>query len=232
MKYGQFCPVAKAAEIFAERWTPLILRELLCGSHRFSELERGLPRISRSLLSQRLRFLEGAGLVERRAGAHGKSVEYHLTAAGHDLYEVIIRLGEWSQRWFNPLLDGDALDLELLMWDIHRRLNLDLLPEHRVVVQFEFSGARRGNYWLVLEPGSPSVCWDPPGFETDLVVRADALSFHRVWLGHQSFADALGRGQIALDGAADLERGFPAWLALSQFATIPRMYETAVMPGA
>src|SRR6186713_1739558 len=112
--YGQFCPVAKAAEIFAERWTPLILRELLCGSHRFGELEHGLPKISRSLLSQRLRSLEAVGLVERRAGQGGRGPEYHLTRAGQDLFDVIIRLGEWSQRWFNPLLDLDDLDPQLL----------------------------------------------------------------------------------------------------------------------
>src|SRR5688572_13011678 len=187
--YGQFCPVAKAAEIFAERWTPLILRELLCGSHRFGELERGLPRISRSLLTQRLRTLEEVGLVERRAGPGGRVPEYHLTQAGQDLYDVIVRLGEWSQRWFNPLLDLDNLDPQLLMWDIHRRLNGDCLPTRRVVVQFDFRGDRAGSYWLLLEPGAPSVCWDPPGFEVDLVVAADTMAMHRIWLGHQSLAN-------------------------------------------
>lgn len=222
-QYGQFCPVAKASEIIAERWTPLILRELLMGSSRFNELERGLPRISRSLLIQRLRFLEGVGLVERRA-AGNRAVEYHLTEAGRDLYDVIVRLGEWSQRWFDPLLDEDALDPQLLMWDMHRRLNADRLPARQVVVQFDFVGSPAGRYWLLLEPGAPSVCWDPPGFEIDLVVRADTLALHRVWLGHQPFADALRRGLIELDGPRDLVRGFPDWLALSQFAPVQRAY--------
>jgi DNA-binding HxlR family transcriptional regulator len=219
--YGQFCPVAKAAEIFAERWTPLILRELLCGSHRFNELERGLPRISRSLLSQRLRSLEDAGLVERRVGPGGRTAEYHLTQAGEDLYDVINRLGEWSQRWFNPLLDLDNLDPPLLMWDIHRRLNTDRLPRQRVVLQFDFRGDRTGSYWLVLEPGAPSVCWDPPGFEVDLIVDADTLALHRVWLGHQTLANALTSGDVVLDGPRELTRAFPAWLALSTFAGVP-----------
>jgi DNA-binding HxlR family transcriptional regulator len=223
--YGQFCPVAKASEIFAERWTPLILRELLLGSHRFSELEHGLPRISRSLLAQRLRFLESAGLVERRIGRGSRSPEYHLTSAGQDLYDVIIRLGEWSQRWFNPLLSEDDLDPQLLMWDIHRRLNNERLPERRIVVQFNFTGAVTGSYWLLLEPGEPSVCWDPPGFDVDLHVRTDTLAMHRVWLGHQSFADALGKRQIELDGARELVRAFPDWLALSHFASIKGMYQ-------
>jgi DNA-binding HxlR family transcriptional regulator len=114
-RYGQFCPVAKASEIFAERWTPLILRELLSGSHRFSELEHGLPRISPSLLAQRHRFLESAGLVQRRFMRGSHSPEYHLTDAGQDLCDVVIRLGEWSHRWFNPLVDERDLDPQFLM---------------------------------------------------------------------------------------------------------------------
>jgi DNA-binding HxlR family transcriptional regulator len=223
--------VAKAAEIFAERWTPLILRELLLGSHRFSELERGLPRISRSLLSQRLRFLESVGLVERRAERGSRAPEYYLTEAGQDLYDVVIRLGEWSYRWFNPLLSEEDLDPQLLMWDMHRRLNHDRLPTRRVVVQFDFSGAVRGSYWMLLEPGEPSVCWEPPGFDVDLVVRADTLAMHRVWLGQQSFADALAKRQIELEGPRELTRAFPEWLALSYFASMSRAYEEAVAGG-
>ncbi len=230
--YGQFCPVAKAAEIFAERWTPLILRELLCGSHRFNELERGLPRISRSLLTQRLRTLEEVGLVERRAGPGGRVSEYHLTRAGEDLFDVIVRLGEWSHRWFNPLLDLDNLDPQLLMWDIHRRLNTDCLPTRQVVVQFDFRGDKTGRYWLILEPGAPSVCWDPPGFDVDLVVAADTMALHRVWLGHQSLANALRSGEVVLEGPRELTRVFPDWLALSTFAGVERAPVVAVRPAS
>jgi DNA-binding HxlR family transcriptional regulator len=231
-RYGQFCPVAKASEIIAERWTPLILRELLCGSHRFSELEHGLPRISRSLLAQRLRFLENAGLVQRRILRDSRSPEYHLTDAGQDLYEVIIRLGEWSHRWFNPLVDEDDLDPQLLLWDMHRRLHKDCLPDRRVVVQFDFTGEPSGSYWLILEPRESSVCWDPPGFEVDLIVRTDTLAMHRVWLGHQSFADALSKRQIELDGERELVRAFPDWLALSHFALVKGTYQaTSVANG-
>ena len=231
-RYGQFCPVAKAAEIFAERWTPLILRELLCGSHRFNELERGLPKISRSLLSQRLRYLEDVGLVERRPTVGARAAEYHLTEAGRDLYDVIVRLGEWSHRWFDPLIDEADLDPSLLMWDMQRRLNLDRLPDRRVVVQVDFLGACRESRWLLLEPGAPSVCWDPPGFDVDLVVRADTLALHRVWLGHLRFADALRGGLIELDGPRELVRAFPDWLALSLFAPARAASEReAVGPG-
>lgn len=224
-KYGQFCPVAKASEILAERWTPLILRELLLGSHRFNDLEHGLPRISRSLLAQRLRFLEQSGLVERTV--RGRATEYHLTEAGSDLLDVIVRLGEWSHRWFNPLLEDEALDPQLLVWDIHRRIRADRTPSRRVVVEFAFRGARSGRYWLVLEPGEPSVCRDPPGFETDLTVRADTLALHRIWLGHLTWDDAVRTGQVELEGPRDLVRGFPDWLALSQFAGVQREYRAA-----
>jgi len=219
-KYGQFCPVAKAAEIFAERWTPLILRELLCGSHRFNQLERGLPRISRTLLSQRLRELESAGLVARRVPPNRRGAEYHLTPAGQELYDVVVRLGEWSHCWFNPLLDPDDLDPQLLLWDMHRRLHRDRLPDRRVVLQFDFRGARTASYWLILEPTEPSICWEAPGFAAALLVTADTLTLHRVWMGHQSLGNALQRGQVELDGPAELARAFPDWLALSMFATV------------
>ncbi|MDQ2682865.1 MAG: helix-turn-helix transcriptional regulator [Chloroflexota bacterium] len=220
--YGQFCPVAKASEIFAERWTPLILRELLMGSHRFNELERGLPRISRTLLSQRLKSLEDVGLLVRQPSENDGRPEYHLTQAGLDLYDVIERLGAWSHRWFNPLVDLDNLDPTLLMWDIHRRLNRECLPDRQVVVQFDFSGDNTGSYWLVLEPGEPSVCWDPPGFEVDLLVECDSMTIHRIWLGYQSIEDALRRGTVRLEGPQELTRAFPGWLALSTFAGMPR----------
>lgn len=225
--YGQFCPVAKASEIFAERWTPLILRELLCGSHRFNELERGLPRISRSLLTQRLRSLEAAGLVDRRPNQHGHGSEYHLTTAGEELFDVIVRLGEWSHRWFDPLLDPDNLDPQLLLWDIHRRLNLETLPDHQVVVQFDFRGDRDARHWLVLEPGAPSICWDHPGFEVDLYVNSDTVALHRVWLGHRTFATAIRDGDIELFGEPALARAFPTWFALSMFAGVEPAFATA-----
>jgi DNA-binding HxlR family transcriptional regulator len=224
-KYGQFCPVAKAAEIIAERWTPLILRELLMGSRRFNQLERGLPRISRSLLSQRLRFLEEAGLLTRGLAADGRTQEYELTAAGRDLYDVIFHLGEWSHRWFDPVIDDDDLDPQLLMWDIRRGLHLDRLPLHRVLVQFDFTGVAKGSYWLLLEPGDPSVCWDHPGFPVDLTVHADTRTLARVWMGHQAMTDAISKRLISLDGPRELTGAFPEWLALSTFAGTERHYE-------
>src|SRR5262245_30964469 len=154
--YGQFCPVAKAAEIFAERWTPLVLRELLCGSHRFSDLHRGVPLMSRTLLAQRLAQLEDAGIVRSAARAKGRGREYFLTPSGEEFRPVIEGLGEWGQRWARRQVSAEDLDPGLLMWDIRRRVNIDRLPDRRVVVRFDFRAVLRTlrrptSFWLILE---------------------------------------------------------------------------------
>jgi DNA-binding HxlR family transcriptional regulator len=215
--YGQFCPVAIASEVFAERWTPLIVRELFCGSRRFNELLNGLPRIPRSVLVQRLRTLEAVGVIERTADASGRGVEYHLTQAGLELGDVVLRLGDWGQRWANVEIGSHNLDPDLLMWDIHRRLDSESLPEGRTVVQVDLTGAHRKSYWLVLERPLASVCWTDPGFDVDLLVEADSVTLHRVWMGQSDLAQALRDGLVTLDGPAELRRVFPDWLQLSVF---------------
>ena len=139
--YGQFCPVAKGAEVFAERWTPLVLRELLCGSTQFSDLHRGVPLMSRSLLSLRLKQLEQIGVVERKHGPQGP--QYHLTPAGRDFAPIVRRLGEWGQRWFRSRYVRDELDVTLLMWDMRRGIKVDAFPTGRTCVQFDFPICRR-----------------------------------------------------------------------------------------
>ena len=218
--YGQFCPVAKGAEIFAQRWTPLIIRELLLGSHRFNELARGLPQIPNSLLSQRLRSLEKQGVLERRSAQKGR-IEYWLTPAGDELFDVIWKLGEWGQRWANREVGPDDLEPKLLMWDMRRRIHLDRLPQNRVVAQFDFTGAKGGTYWLVLERHDVSVCFHDPGLDVDLLIKTDTLALHRVWMGRLSMADALKQGFVEIEGPRDLARAFPSWLALSAFASVP-----------
>jgi DNA-binding HxlR family transcriptional regulator len=215
--YGQFCPVAIASEIFAERWTPLVVRELFCGSRRFNELVIGLPRIPRSVLVQRLRSLETAGVVERRVDASGRGVEYHLTRAGIDLGEVVVRLGDWGQRWADTPVGPKNLDPDLLMWDIHRRLDNERMPERRAVVQIDLTGAHTKSYWLILERPEASVCWTDPGFEPDLLVEADSVALHRVWVGQLGLERALREELITLDGPAELCRAFPGLLKLSLF---------------
>lgn len=218
--YGQFCPVAKAAEIFAQRWTPLIIRELLMGSHRFNDLTRGLPQIPRSILSERLRSLERQRVIERRPDGNGR-IEYWLTPAGDELFHVVWKLGEWGQRWANREIGPDDLDPKLLMWDMRRRIHLDRLPGNRVVAQFEFTGAKQDKIWLVLERHDVSVCFHDPGLNADLLITADTLALHRVWMGRLSLPEAIKARLIEIDGPRDMARAFPTWLALSAFASVP-----------
>ncbi len=216
--YGQYCPIAKAAEIFAERWTPLIVRELLCGICHFNELERGLPGIPRSLLAQRLRRLEQAGVITRQVASSGRATEYHLTQAGQQLLVVVEALGNWGAQWaFGEPAPGE-LDPPLLLWWMKRGVNLHLLPPQRIVVQFDVRGQRTGSYWLVMEPTEVSVCLQHPGFDVDLLVTADIAALYRVLLGRITLAEALRDGLVELDGPTHLVRAFPGWFALSSFA--------------
>jgi DNA-binding HxlR family transcriptional regulator len=219
--YKQFCPIAKASEILAERWTFLIVRELLFGSRRFSELQRGLPAIPRSLLVNRLRSLETAGLLVRKPAPNGSKNEYLLTEAGEELSGVIEGLGKWGQRWVNDEIRPQDIDPSLLMWNMRRRLNKELLPARRVVIEFNFEGIKRGSYWLIIDRSEIEVCTTHPGFEPDLFVRADTLAMHSVWLGRLDIQGALRKGLIELCGQPELVTSFPGWLALSPFAHIP-----------
>lgn len=225
--YGQFCPVAKAAEIFAERWTPLVLREFTCGSHRFSDLHRGVPLMSRTLLAQRLAQLEEAGIIQSAARAKGRGREYFLTPAGEEFRPLIAGLGEWGQRWARRRISADDLDPGLLMWDIHRRVNTDRLPDRRVVVQFDFRAIPKmvrspATFWLILEHQGVDMCLKHPGFEVDLVVTADLVALTKAWMGDMRLIDAMRSGLVRVEGATALVRAFPGWLARSAFADVER----------
>ncbi|MEP7310816.1 MAG: winged helix-turn-helix transcriptional regulator [Acidobacteriota bacterium] len=221
-KYNQYCPVARASEIFADRWTPLILREVILGSHRFNEIERGLPGISRSLLASRLRDLEVAGVLERLPGAQPKVIGYHLSDAGRDLKAVVDALGAWGVRWAFGEPRPEELDAGLLVWRIHQRIDRERLPERRTVVEFDFTGPRGRRVWLLLEPREVSVCVTPPKFDADLVVRADLAFFYRVWLGHEDFDTAVRCGSVVVEGPPTLAKQLPRWLMWSPMARFVR----------
>src|SRR5262249_18529808 len=194
--YGQFCPVAKGAEVFAERWTPLVLRELLCGSTHFSDLHRGVPLMSRSLLSLRLKQLEQIGVVERKHGPQGP--QYHLTPAGRDFAPIGRRLGEWGQRWFRSRYVRDELDVTLLMWDMRRCIKVDAFPAGRTCVQFDFSDlpASKRTWWLVCDGEEVDLCPANPGFEVGLYVATDLRTMTRVFMGDLALKSAIASGQI------------------------------------
>jgi DNA-binding HxlR family transcriptional regulator len=220
--YHQYCPVARAAEIVADRWTVLILRELLADVGHFNELERGLPGISRSLLADRLVRLVHAGVLERHATGRGKAVEYRLTTAGRALQPLIDVMGAWGARWAFGEPRPSELDPVVLLWWMRRRVRHDRLPRARLVVQFEFRRTPQPRYWLVLERRAASVCLRHPGFEVDMIVSADIAEFYRVWLGRTTLAGALRRGEVRLEGAPVDLRDFPNWFAWSPMADAVR----------
>ena len=216
--YGQFCPVALGAEIFAERWTPLILRELLAGGRRFSDIQRGVPRISRNLLVQRLESLRRAGIVDRRAGENGRGHDYRLTDAGRELGAVVDALGTWGYRWASRDLTDEHLDPDFLMWALRRMVRVDALPERRVVVAFRFRRHRDRQFWLVLRRPEVDLCLFDPGFEVDVSLDAEVEALARVCLGHLGLLQAVKAGQIELHGAPHQRRALCGWLGVTRFA--------------
>ena len=220
--YGQFCTVARGAEVLCERWTPLVVRELLCGSKRFNDLHRGVPRMSTSLLAQRLHRLEEFGVVRR--DAVGKVWEYSLTEAGEELRPIVMALGHWGARWVGSRLRDDELDAGLLMWDMRRFACIQEFPSRPVVIHFLFRDARAGEraWWLVVEDGVADLCRDDPGRELTLVVDASVRALTEVWAGDRTPEQALQSREIRVDGAKRDAKDLWRWLGTSAFAPTRR----------
>jgi DNA-binding HxlR family transcriptional regulator len=221
--FGQFCPVALASEVLTQRWSLLILREFLAGSSRFSDIRRGVPKISASLLKARLETLERAGIIERRRPRGRDAHEYFLTEAGREIGPVISQIGQWGQRWARDIRPED-LDPGWLVWNIHRRLNTAEMPPGRTVVHIEFTDALRNdrNFWLVVTDDDVEVCLKPPGFSVDLLVRTQVRTMAEVWRGIRALPAAIRAGTVRLEGNSALKRAFPGWLLLSVYAPIKR----------
>jgi DNA-binding HxlR family transcriptional regulator len=217
--YGQYCPIARTVDVLGDRWTLLIVRDLLCGATRFNEIARGNPRLSRSLLAKRLRQLEAAGVVERLDG------EYVLTPSGEDLRTVVFSLGEWGAKWqFGEPYD-EELDPELLMWWAHDRLDFSSVPDRRIVLEFRFRGDRR-RFWIVKDVLGPSLCMHEPGFEVDVLVEADLAAMYEVWLGRIDLRAAVRDGLVELTGSPAIVRRMSDVLMLSPIA-----YAVAAVPA-
>jgi DNA-binding HxlR family transcriptional regulator len=220
--YGQFCPIAQASEVLTERWTPLVLRELaLTGSRRFNDIQRGVPLMSSSLLSKRLRQLEHAGIVERRQRLDAKGSEYHLTQAGVELGPVLAQIGLWSERWLRRPIFEETPDTGLLMWWVRGTVVTDALPTRRTVIHFRFSGApeKLRYFWLVFPEAD--LCLSDPGFGVDVTVRTDPKTLTAIWVGDLGLASALRSHAVELEGTRTLVRSFPKWFGLHPlFATV------------
>ncbi len=218
--YGQFCPVAMASEIFCTRWTPLIMRELLAGSTRFNELRRGVPRMSPTLLSKRLKELEAAGIVRRVSAGDEGSGEYRLTSAGKDMKPLIMGLGIWGQRWVEAETSLRNLDPSLLMWDMRRNLDPEPLPPRKCVIQIVYPelGLGKRDWWLIVEGRETDLCSVDPGFEVDLYVSTDLRTMTAIWMGLRSVEAEVSAGRVTLTGDDRIKSVMRQWLGLSPFA--------------
>ena len=206
--------MARAVEILGDRWTLLIVRDLICGSRNFNQLERGLPGISRAILSERLKRLVGVGIIERQS-TESQKVDYILTQAGWDLYPIVESLTRWGAKWAFGEPQPDELNPVLLMWWMRDRVYRDRLPHQRVVVEFDFLETRPHHYWLVLQPEDVSVCVKHPGYDIDILVTTRMSVFYKVWLGQMPFDAAIRDAEIRVDAIPGLIRDFPQWFALS-----------------
>jgi DNA-binding HxlR family transcriptional regulator len=220
--YGRFCPVALGSEVLADRWTPLIVRELVLGATRFNDIARGLPGISRSLLVQRLRHLERHGVVELWPSPTGRGNEYHLTAAGRELEPVIAAIGRWTIDWMFDDIDPADINVRHLMWLMHLRVDVERLPPGRVVVQWDHTAPERQSVWMVFDRGEPSVCPHHPGFEPDLVVTTTTPALAEVFQGYRTWSGAVADGAITVAGSSTLARALPKWFLWSPFVELTR----------
>jgi DNA-binding HxlR family transcriptional regulator len=232
--YGEYCPIAVGAEIFADRWTPLVLRELIVGCRRFNEIHRGIPKINRTLLTQRLRSLERRGVIERTT--RGGAVEYELTEAGRELQPVLWMLGQWAAKWSFGDPEDNQLEVGWLVWRLHQHVLVDKLPADRTVVEFVVSGPGGGNSWLVLDRGSSTACRIDPGYDVDMVVHGDNRALHEWLVGKTSFRKIQNSGAVRMIGPSRLTRAFSTWFDHSMFeeglSAGRRMRQTAVASSA
>lgn len=224
MNYGQFCPIAKASEILCERWTFLIVRELLMGGSRFTELQRGLTHISPTMLTKRLAELADAGIVMRRKIPGQRGHEYFLTEAGKELLPVVTQLGEWGMRWARGQLVDSDFDVELLMLYLTRSIVPEKLIGNETVIRFKFTDLEALAYWWIVVRGdSVDVCLEDPGKEIDVYFTTDLRTMTEVWMGDRTYKSAISSKDLQIIGPAALTRNVTAWMSNSLFADTARV---------
>ena len=218
--YGQFCPVAKATEVVGEKWTPLIIRELLSDDQSFNALRKGVPLMSPSLLSSRLKSLAAAGIIDRQKTDQG--VIYSLTTAGEELRSIVEQLGVWGQRWVRSDLSKKDLDPSLLMWDMHRRIDTSYFSDGRTVLRFEYVDypSKMRLWWLVIDDGDVDICLKDPGHEVDLFVQSRLKTMTQIWVGDISVSKARREKLLHLSGNTTLKNSMPSWIGRSLLADI------------
>jgi DNA-binding HxlR family transcriptional regulator len=223
MNYGQFCPISKATEILGERWTFLIVRELLMGGRRFNELQRGLGDISPALLTARLKSFEAEGLIVRRRLKGQRGYEYCPTLACEELRPIIVALGEWGLCWARNTLATDYWDVEMLMLYLERSIDPAQLPGSETVIQFKFNDVpQQRDWWLLVRDGKVDVCITAPGRDVDVFFSTTARTMSDVWMGERTYRDAVLAGDLIIEGDLALTRRISSWLRPSIFANSKR----------
>jgi len=219
--YGQFCPVAKATELIGERWTILIIRELVLGTHRFSDFQRALSRISPTLLTKRLKDLEKAGIVIRKAQQGRRGYQYFLTPAGRQLSPIIEHLATWGMRWARGQLTDEELDVEFLMWEVQRRLDTTALPDGETVLCFIFEELTQfKSWWIVVDGNDVDLCTKNPGKDVDLYINSTVRSMVEIWEGDLELRTALRKQLIKTNGNRQLVKTLPEWFGICLYADI------------
>ena len=220
--YGQFCPISKAMEVLGEKWTLLVVRELLMGGTRFSELQRGLAQISPTLLTKRLQTLEQEGLVVKRKIHGQRGYEYFPTESCKELMPVMEQLGHWGMRWARESMADDDFDLELLMLYMQRSIDPEKLPGHKTVIRFKFTDVQEfQSWWLVVEEDDVDVCVHDPGDEVDIYINVGLRTMCELWMGDISYKRAQSEGKLQLVGPPALTRTISSWITPSIFSGIP-----------
>lgn len=220
MQYNQFCPVAKASELLGEKWTFLILRELLSGGRRFNEFQRGLGHISPSLLSTRLRQLEEGGIIERNKIKGQQGYEYFLTQAGNEVLPIVKELGKWGMKWARTQIEDEELDIELLMLYLVRSIKPKYLAGNETIIHFKFNNLKKlQNWWIIVKDYDIDVCLEDPKKEVDVWFNTDVRTMMEVWMGDRSYRSAIEKNKLTIIGRTSLTKSITKWLHNSDYAT-------------
>ena len=221
LEYGQFCPVSKATEILGEKWTLLIIRELLLGATRFNQIQRGMSKISPTILVKRLNTLRKQGLIVQKRIPEQRGYEYQLTEAGRELYPIVLKTAEWGMRWARGQMTDKELDVQLLMSDIQRRINPDKLPGGQTVLRFLFTDLKHHNeWWIKIQDKEVDLCTENPGNEVDVYMTCDLRTMTEVWMGDLSIQQARADNRLKIVGSSAYVKNIQSWLGLYLLAEI------------
>jgi DNA-binding HxlR family transcriptional regulator len=221
IEYSQFCPVSKTAEVLGEKWTLLIVRELVLGATRFCQIQRAIPRISPTVLNKRLAELQAQGVIVRKRIPEQRGFEYQLTESGRELYPVILQMAQWGMRWARSTMSDDELDVELLMADIQRRIDPSKLPGGRTVLKFTYTDLDNfAEWWVKISDRNVELCLDDPGDEVDVYFTTNLRTMTEVWMGDLSLKKAQADGRLKIVGPSTLLRNINSWFPLYLYADI------------